>query len=255
MAHDRACTSGNPHVDNIKTTYEHVDAYSCMYTKCVTSEKFSPKFLRKPRLGLPTTNKERLHGLPIEVEKNAYPNVASRYEQNACYRHVLSVSKGSYFEKLKFLCSFGTTTTTYLIPPKRGLLTEYYVVIVEVWFNVIFREELFGKFGNSCDLSCKNANVSNIEAAVKEKDLSDEHVAMEVQSPLVDHTNAAKTGTIGWNPDVDLLKEDVENVPVWVKLHGVPVTTFSDDGLSAIATKLGTPLMLDSYTCDMCLQS
>nr|GEX90410.1 dual specificity protein kinase splA [Tanacetum cinerariifolium] len=41
-----------------------------------------------------------------------------------------------------------------------------------------------------------------------------------------------------WNPDVDLLKEDVGNVPVWVKLHGVPVTTFIEDGLSAIATKL-----------------
>ncbi|GKC05964.1 nucleotide-diphospho-sugar transferase [Tanacetum coccineum] len=61
-------------------------------------------------------------------------------------------------------------------------------------------------------------------------------------------------GTRG-NPDVDLLKEDVENVPVWVKLHGVPITEFSEDGLSAIATKLGTPIMLDSYTTDMCLQS
>ncbi|GJY33720.1 kinase-like domain, phloem protein 2-like protein [Tanacetum coccineum] len=30
---------------------------------------------------------------------------------------------------------------------------------------------------------------------------------------------------------------------------------FSEDGLSAIATKLGTPLMLDSYTSDMCMQS
>ncbi|GJT88102.1 retrotransposon protein, putative, ty1-copia subclass [Tanacetum coccineum] len=40
-----------------------------------------------------------------------------------------------------------------------------------------------------------------------------------------------------------------------VKLHGVPVTAFSEDGLSAIATKLGTPLMLDSYTSDMCMQS
>ncbi|GKC14268.1 retrotransposon protein, putative, ty1-copia subclass [Tanacetum coccineum] len=58
-----------------------------------------------------------------------------------------------------------------------------------------------------------------------------------------------------WNPDVNLLKEDVENVPVWVKLHGVPVTAFSEDGLSVIATKLGTPIMLDSYTTDMCLQS
>nr|GEW15459.1 hypothetical protein [Tanacetum cinerariifolium] len=29
----------------------------------------------------------------------------------------------------------------------------------------------------------------------------------------------------------------------------------NDDGLSAIATKLGTPLMLDSYTSDMCMKS
>ncbi|GJY36505.1 copia protein [Tanacetum coccineum] len=144
----------------------------------------------------------------------------------------------------------------------------------------------------------KNENVSNIEA-VKENDLNDEPVAMEVQGPLVYHTNAAKrvgkptftytgnysswnhpckrvaypvvanyvrntwgkfslvksmlnssTGLFSfqfssmdglnsmlengpwfirnhplilrkWNPDVDLLKEDVGNVPVWVKLYGV----------------------------------
>ncbi|GKE44826.1 putative reverse transcriptase domain-containing protein [Tanacetum coccineum] len=58
-----------------------------------------------------------------------------------------------------------------------------------------------------------------------------------------------------WHPDENLLKEDVSIVPVWVKLHGVPVTAFSEDGLSAFATKLGTPLMLDSYTSDMCMQS
>ncbi|GKA77967.1 copia protein [Tanacetum coccineum] len=58
-----------------------------------------------------------------------------------------------------------------------------------------------------------------------------------------------------WNPDVDLLKEDVGNVLVWVKLHGVTVTEFSEDGLSAISIKLGNPLMLDSYTFNMCLQS
>nr|GEZ08703.1 hypothetical protein [Tanacetum cinerariifolium] len=48
---------------------------------------------------------------------------------------------------------------------------------------------------------------------------------------------------------------DVGTVHVWVKLHGVLITTFSKDGLSAIATKLGTPLMLDSYTTDMCIKS
>ncbi|GJS51426.1 stigma-specific STIG1 family protein [Tanacetum coccineum] len=58
-----------------------------------------------------------------------------------------------------------------------------------------------------------------------------------------------------WNLYVNLLKEDVGNVPVWVKLHGVPVIEFSEDCLSVIAMKLGTPLMLASYTSDMCLQS
>ncbi|GKC72398.1 cytokinin dehydrogenase 3-like protein [Tanacetum coccineum] len=58
-----------------------------------------------------------------------------------------------------------------------------------------------------------------------------------------------------WHPNENLLKEDVNNILVWVKLHGVPVLAFRDNGLSAIAMKLGTPLMLDSYTADMCMQS
>ncbi|GJQ95764.1 hypothetical protein Tco_0006903 [Tanacetum coccineum] len=35
----------------------------------------------------------------------------------------------------------------------------------------------------------------------------------------------------------------------------VPIIGFSEDGLSAIATKLGTHLMLDSYTSIMCIES
>ena len=37
-------------------------------------------------------------------------------------------------------------------------------------------------------------------------------------------------------------------------LHGVHVTVFSENDLSAIATKLGTPLMLDNYTADMSMK-
>nr|GEX14169.1 hypothetical protein [Tanacetum cinerariifolium] len=58
-----------------------------------------------------------------------------------------------------------------------------------------------------------------------------------------------------WHLDKNLLKEDVSTVSVWLKLHGALVTAFSEDGLSAIATKLGTSLMLDSYTSDMYMQS
>ncbi|GJZ60355.1 hypothetical protein Tco_0616171 [Tanacetum coccineum] len=52
-----------------------------------------------------------------------------------------------------------------------------------------------------------------------------------------------------------LENEDVGNVLVWVKFHGVHMTVFSEYGLSAITTKLSTPLMLDSYTSDMCFKS
>ncbi|GKD46303.1 hypothetical protein Tco_1270948, partial [Tanacetum coccineum] len=51
------------------------------------------------------------------------------------------------------------------------------------------------------------------------------------------------------------MKEDVCNIFVWVKFHDILITTFTEDSLSAIATYLGTPLMLDSYTTDICLES
>nr|GEU65719.1 ribonuclease H-like domain-containing protein [Tanacetum cinerariifolium] len=71
----------------------------------------------------------------------------------------------------------------------------------------------------------------------------------------VDSIRAISEGFANMNPYVNLLKEDVENVLVWVKLNSVLIKAFIEDGLNAIAMKLGTPLMLDSYTSDMCLQS
>nr|GFB94697.1 hypothetical protein [Tanacetum cinerariifolium] len=58
----------------------------------------------------------------------------------------------------------------------------------------------------------KNVNVSNIEV-VKEKDLNDEHVAMEVQSPLVDQTNAVKTGGGSYPPLPTQGTTPAENTP------------------------------------------
>ncbi|GJR63979.1 hypothetical protein Tco_0010044 [Tanacetum coccineum] len=46
-----------------------------------------------------------------------------------------------------------------------------------------------------------------------------------------------------WHPDENLLKEDVSTIPIWFKLHGVPIMAFSEDGLSAIATKLGHAML------------
>ncbi|GJR54442.1 putative reverse transcriptase domain-containing protein [Tanacetum coccineum] len=97
-----------------------------------------------------------------------------------------------------------------------------------------------------------NANVERKRVAYpfSSKDGSD---AMLENGPWFIHNNPLILKK--WDPDVNLLKEDVGNVSVWVKLHGVPMTVFSEDGLSVIATKLGTPLMLEKYTSDMCMHS
>ncbi|GJV01676.1 RING-H2 finger protein ATL18 [Tanacetum coccineum] len=51
-----------------------------------------------------------------------------------------------------------------------------------------------------------------------------------------------------WHPDENLLKEDVSTIPVWVKLYGVPVRAFNDDGLSAIYTKIGRAMSVLSMS-------
>ncbi|GKD11699.1 putative reverse transcriptase domain-containing protein [Tanacetum coccineum] len=45
-----------------------------------------------------------------------------------------------------------------------------------------------------------------------------------------------------------LCKEELTHIPVWVKTHDVPIQVFSEDGLSIIASQIGKPVMLDSYT-------
>nr|GEX66682.1 hypothetical protein [Tanacetum cinerariifolium] len=52
-----------------------------------------------------------------------------------------------------------------------------------------------------------------------------------------------------------LKKDEIKRVPVWVKMHHVPIVAYYDVGLSLISTQIGKPLMLDSYTSNMCLNS
>nr|GEY14480.1 hypothetical protein [Tanacetum cinerariifolium] len=58
-----------------------------------------------------------------------------------------------------------------------------------------------------------------------------------------------------WSPDSDLHKADIKKVPVWVKLHKVPIVTYSEVGLSLITTQIRKPIWLDTYTSNMCLNS
>ncbi|GKA54149.1 hypothetical protein Tco_0753098 [Tanacetum coccineum] len=54
-----------------------------------------------------------------------------------------------------------------------------------------------------------------------------------------------------WAPNLVLSKDEVSKVPVWVKIHKVPVVAYSEDGLSLIASQIRKPIMLDAFTSAM----
>ncbi|GKB86355.1 zinc knuckle CX2CX4HX4C containing protein, partial [Tanacetum coccineum] len=56
-------------------------------------------------------------------------------------------------------------------------------------------------------------------------------------------------------PNSFLRKEEIKKASVWVKLHHVPIVAYSEVGLSLITTQIGCPIMLDSYTSNMCVRS
>nr|GEV03195.1 hypothetical protein [Tanacetum cinerariifolium] len=58
-----------------------------------------------------------------------------------------------------------------------------------------------------------------------------------------------------WTANTILKKEEIKRVPVWVKMHHVPIVAYSDVGVSLISTQMGKPLMLDLYNSNMCLNS
>ncbi|GJW97773.1 zinc knuckle CX2CX4HX4C containing protein [Tanacetum coccineum] len=58
-----------------------------------------------------------------------------------------------------------------------------------------------------------------------------------------------------WTPNSKLRRDVITTAPLWVKLHNVPIVAYLKTGLSLITSQLGRPIMLDSYTSNMCLKS
>ncbi|GJT14599.1 hypothetical protein Tco_0861641 [Tanacetum coccineum] len=58
-----------------------------------------------------------------------------------------------------------------------------------------------------------------------------------------------------WTPNSKLRRDAITTAPLWVKLHNVPIAAYTETGLSLITSQLGWPIMLDSYTSNMCLKS
>ncbi|GKC60205.1 phospholipase-like protein [Tanacetum coccineum] len=55
-----------------------------------------------------------------------------------------------------------------------------------------------------------------------------------------------------WTPNLCLTKPEQEKVPVWVRLHDIPLEGYTGVGISKMASTMGYPLAIDTYTADMC---
>nr|GFC77527.1 ATPase, F1/V1/A1 complex, alpha/beta subunit, zinc knuckle CX2CX4HX4C [Tanacetum cinerariifolium] len=47
-------------------------------------------------------------------------------------------------------------------------------------------------------------------------------------------------------------KLELKKLPVWVKLMNIPLETWCLEGMSALASSLGRPILMDSMTARMC---
>ncbi|GJW77274.1 zinc knuckle CX2CX4HX4C containing protein [Tanacetum coccineum] len=58
-----------------------------------------------------------------------------------------------------------------------------------------------------------------------------------------------------WKPNTLNLKENVSCVPLWVKIHNVPIVAYSKVRLDLISAKVGKLMRLDAHTNFICLNS
>ncbi|XP_024978939.1 uncharacterized protein LOC112516149 [Cynara cardunculus var. scolymus] len=55
-----------------------------------------------------------------------------------------------------------------------------------------------------------------------------------------------------WRPGLNLNSNLHDKIPLWVRIHDIPYDAWNDEGLSHIASKIGIPLAMDSWTANMC---
>lgn len=55
-----------------------------------------------------------------------------------------------------------------------------------------------------------------------------------------------------WDPEIGMEKVEPIKLPVWVKLMRIPMEAWSKEGISALTSCLGKPLMMDEVTARMC---
>nr|GEU64000.1 hypothetical protein [Tanacetum cinerariifolium] len=168
-----------------------------------------------------TINKDTLVGVAYAVNKGVTPSVVDM---------MVEMEKISSLEDTTVLGSFSPLSTTVTTMAGNALGKSLYAIVTgKPSGKKLNIRTLFTPGGNGID-GCFSGVYPSYNS-MKGLDAMLENGPWFIQNhPLIMKK---------WHPDENLLKEDVSTIPDWVKLYGVPITSFSEDGLSTIATKLG----------------
>lgn len=55
-----------------------------------------------------------------------------------------------------------------------------------------------------------------------------------------------------WSLEVCIEKAGPSKIPIWIKLFNVPLEAWTNKGISALSSRLGKPILMDSMTASMC---
>ncbi|PWA61104.1 zinc knuckle CX2CX4HX4C [Artemisia annua] len=55
-----------------------------------------------------------------------------------------------------------------------------------------------------------------------------------------------------WSPEMNMQKVEPSKMPVWVKMVDIPLEAWSVEGISALASSIGMPILMDTVTAAMC---
>nr|GEW81642.1 hypothetical protein [Tanacetum cinerariifolium] len=86
----------------------------------------------------------------------------------------------------------------------------------------------------------------------------------EVGNKMVDLDLVVLEGSKKWEliiigillePSLCLTKPELTRIPLWVKIYNTPLEAWNVEGISRIASRLGTPIIMDRITTSMCEQA
>nr|GEV31126.1 hypothetical protein [Tanacetum cinerariifolium] len=96
-----------------------------------------------------------------------------------------------------------------------------------------------------------NSNLNN-KLSLIPTEVNDNGIEVVIFDEEIVNEGSKKWELTKWDSSVSLDKAEPSALPLWVKLKNLPLEAWSSKGISVVASRLGTPIIMDQTTTNMC---